>query len=255
KPKHLKAWSLSCQLAEQIFGNGVNFYLPYYRQATFGTPQNLASEVRATAADDVLRAFDYYMEHYNGGRPFVLAGFSQGACLLVEIIKHLDAATMKRMVVAYAVGGSVSAQDLKHSNVRLARGATDCGVLVCFNTVADMGDATLGNALFPDNVACINPVNWTTSGRKAVLKSASQPTMPHNPNFPYGTAVEPQDESHDVTVRVDKKRKVLVVDNVNPERYVLPKMSDLFPKGCLHLQELFFYGDMLSRNMHQRIGR
>ena len=251
--KHRRAWELSCQLGKQIFGNGTNFYLPYYRQATFGTPAERADEVRAMAADDVLRAFNYYLEHYNGGRQFVLAGFSQGACLAVEIIKHLDAETLKRMVVAYAVGGRVSASDLKHPNVRLARGATDRGVVVCFNTVADMGDATLGNVLFPDNVACINPVNWVTSEQRAVLKSQSEATQAHDPHFPYGTAVVAHDAKRPVTVRIDKSKQVLVVDNIDPDPYMLPKMSDTFPRGCLHLQELFFYGKMLSANMQQRI--
>ncbi|MGM9811865.1 MAG: DUF3089 domain-containing protein [Muribaculaceae bacterium] len=251
--KHRRAWELSCQLGKQIFGNGTNFYLPYYRQATFGTPAERAAEVHAIAAGDVLRAFDYYLEHYNGGRQFVLAGFSQGACLLVEIIKHLNAETIKRMVVAYAVGGSVSASDLKHPNVRLARGATDRGVVVCFNTVADMGDATLGNVLFPDNMACINPVSWVTSQQRAVLKSQSEATQAHDPHFPYGTAVVASDAKRPVTVRIDKSKQVLVVDNIDPDPYMLPKMSDMFPRGCLHLQELFFYGKMLSANMQQRI--
>lgn len=252
--KHRRAWELSCQLAKQIFGNGTNFYLPYYRQATFGTPAERAAEVRAMAADDVLRAFDYYLEHYNGGRQFVLAGFSQGACLLVEIIKHLNAETLKRMVVAYAVGGRVSASDLNHPNVRLASSATDRGVVVCFNTVADMGDATLGNVLFPDNVACINPASWVTSEQRAVLKSQSGATQAHDPHFPYGTAVVASDAKRPVTVRIDKSKQVLVVDNIDPDPYMLPKMSDMFPRGCLHLQELFFYGKMLTANMQQRIG-
>ena len=45
--KHRRAWELSCQLAQQIFGMNTNLYLPYYRQATFGTPSERAAEVRA----------------------------------------------------------------------------------------------------------------------------------------------------------------------------------------------------------------
>ena len=253
-PKHRRAWELSCQLAQQIFGQNANMYLPYYRQATFGTPSERAAEVRGTAAGDVLRAFDYYLEHYNGGRNFVLAGFSQGACMLVEIIKHMQPDVLRRMVVAYAVGGSVSANDLNHPNVRPARSATDSGVVVCFNTVADMGDATPGNVLFPDNVVCINPVSWTTSEQRAVLKSRSEPALPHDPRLPYGTSVTASNANRAVTVRIDTQKHVLVVDNIDPDPYMLPKMSDMFPRGCLHLQELFFYSKMLTANMQQRIG-
>ena len=61
------------------------------------------------------------------------------------------------------------------------------------------------------------------------------------------------DANRPVTVRIDTQKHVLVVDNIDPDPYMLPKMSDMFPRGCLHLQELFFYGKMLSANMQQRI--
>ena len=62
-----------------------------------------------------------------------------------------------------------------------------------------------------------------------------------------------QDDAKRRGVRIDTKKQVLVVDNIDPDPYMLPKMSDMFPRGCLHLQELFFYGKMLSANMQQRI--
>ena len=86
-----------------------------------------------------------------------------------------------------------------------------------------------------------------------MLKSQSEATQAHDPHFPYGTAVVAHDAKRPVTVRIDTKKQVLVVDNIDPDPYMLPKMSDMFPRGCLHLQELFFYGKMLSANMQQRI--
>ena len=100
--KHRKAWLLSCRLAKDIFGNGTNLFLPYFRQATFGSPSTpaQADSIRSIARDDVLAAFEHYMKHYNRGRRFILAGFSQGACLLVDIVKSLDSQALSRMVAA-----------------------------------------------------------------------------------------------------------------------------------------------------------
>lgn len=68
----------------------------------------------ANARKDVVSAFRYYMENDNQGRPFILAGHSQGAKAIVELIKHtLTAEQLDRMVAAYAFGFSISTDKLK----------------------------------------------------------------------------------------------------------------------------------------------
>ena len=52
------------------------------------------------AMGDVREAFRYYIENLNEGRPFVLAGFSQGAQALVELLKELPESLHERMVAA-----------------------------------------------------------------------------------------------------------------------------------------------------------
>lgn len=252
--KHRKAWILSCHLAKDIFGNGTNLYLPYYRQTTFGSPSApaQADSIRAIARGDVLAAFEHYMKHYNHGRRFILAGFSQGACLLVDIVKSLDSEALSRMVAAYAVGGNVTRNDLRHPNVKAAHGATDTGVIVCFNSWTKMSGEKPRNVLFPDNVVCINPITWSNSSRRAILLPAGSTAKAHDPNFPYGTAVVPATDGAAVTVAVDKSNHMLMVDGIDPNVYSLPKMSNYFPLGSLHLQELFFYADALRNNVKVR---
>ena len=192
------------------------------------------------------------MKHYNHGRRFILAGFSQGACLLVDIVKSLDSRALSRMVAAYTVGGNVTRSDLKHPNVKAARSATDTGVIVCFNSWTKMSGEKPRNVLFPHNVVCINPITWSTSSRKATLLPAGSTPKAHDPNFPYGTAVVPATEGAAVTVAVDKSNHMLMVEGIDPKVYSLPKMSNYFPLGSLHLQELFFYADALRKNVKVR---
>jgi len=252
--KHLEAWRLSCELAQDIFGEDTNFYLPYYRQTTFGAPSEgqRADSIRAIAVNDVIESFDYYLANYNHGRRFILAGFSQGALMLIHLLKHMDDATYHRMIAAYAIGGCVTNEDLMHNHVKLAQGEKDKGVVICFNTVADMKKKTHTNLLFPENIACINPVNWTTGTKKAVLKAKKTPVEPDDPNFPYGTAVVPAKKNKKVTVRIDLEKKLLVVKGLSLERYHLDFMNDMFPLGILHLQEPFFYAEHLKRNIKVR---
>ena len=251
---HLDAFKLSCELAQDIFGEGTNFYLPYYRQTTFGAPDEgeQGDSIRAIAIKDVIDSFDYYLANYNQGRRFILAGFSQGALMLVHLLKHMDDATYNRMIAAYAIGGSITKEDLLHKHVKLAQGEKDKGVVICFNTVADMKKNTHSNLLFPNNIACINPVNWTTGTKKAILKAKNTPVEQDDPNFPYGTAVVPAKKNKKVTVRINLEKKLLVVKGLSLERYHLDFMNDMFPLGYLHLQEPFFYAEHLKKNIKVR---
>jgi len=67
-----------------------NIYAPYYRQADALYVLGLMPAERETAIDlipakDVKAAFYYYIDHYNNGRPFILAGHSQGSMVLLNL--------------------------------------------------------------------------------------------------------------------------------------------------------------------------
>ena len=81
----------SIRLAHALFGKYCRFYAPYYRQVTMESWMVAHEETErryAVAHGDVVQAFDYYMTHYNAGRPFILAGHSQGAKAVIELLKH-----------------------------------------------------------------------------------------------------------------------------------------------------------------------
>ena len=76
---------------DRILGGDLNFFSPFYRQVTMETyTDNELIESRfPLAMEAVRRAFRQYVDHLGGGRPFVLAGFSQGAEALVELLKEM----------------------------------------------------------------------------------------------------------------------------------------------------------------------
>lgn len=255
---HREAWRLSAELADTIFATKANLFLPYYRQGTFGTPDaktyNAAADMART---DALAAFDYYLKHINQGRPFILAGFSQGAKMVVQALKHMDDEAYQRLIAAYVIGYGITADDtirgknhLQH--ILLAQDSTARGVTVCFNSVTT--PAAIAKGLCDGNIACINPVSWTTTSAPATLLKAGAVPAKDDARFPYGTAAAPATEGGEVTVSIDQQHKVLIVKGLDTKRYFLPALSTMFPEGNLHLQELFFYGDILRRNVLLRSG-
>lgn len=261
--KHRKAWQLSAELADTIFATEARLYLPYYRQATFGTPNEAAYKAASdTARADVINAFKHYMAYNNAYRPFVLAGFSQGARMVTELLKAMDDDTYSKMIAAYIVGYGITAADtMPHPNlylpgnhrlqhIRMATDAASRGVTVCFNSVAKI--EAVNKELCGMNIACINPVSWTTESRPATLLAAGASPKKDDSRFPYGTAVVARSKDVPVTVSVNKELKVLVVDGLDTPRYTLPSLKDMFPEGNLHLQELFFYAEHLRENVKLR---
>ena len=73
--------------APQAFVDLTNLYEPYYRQrnlcALSGLDHRGFMEYQyGVQRTDVYAALDYYFAHYNQGRPFILAGYSQGSMMI-----------------------------------------------------------------------------------------------------------------------------------------------------------------------------
>ena len=75
------------------FGSQCRVFAPLYRQITLSALRSVLAGRpvtidRALAYNDVLDAWNYYLEHENKGRGVVLIGHSQGSFVLTELIKN-----------------------------------------------------------------------------------------------------------------------------------------------------------------------
>ena len=94
-----------------IFNGVGRVYAPRYRQAhleSFYTRKEEANAEKALelAFLDVVTAFEYYMNEYNQGRPFIIAAHSQGALHAARLVREVIemSETYDQMVAAYLVG-------------------------------------------------------------------------------------------------------------------------------------------------------
>jgi hypothetical protein len=92
-------------------------FAPRYRQASLYTSLTLfddALEAREFAYRDVRAAFDEYLNRFNGGRPFIVAGVEQGGVLASRLLDEViapDERLKRRLVAAYLQETIVPAEE------------------------------------------------------------------------------------------------------------------------------------------------
>jgi len=159
-------------IKSSVFEEATNLFIPLYRQAsmrlageTWKKTGSIEEAIKSTPYSDITAALDYYFEHYNQGRPFVIAGHSQGSAILRHVLKnffkqHPD--RYERMVAAYAIGYSITKGDLEaNPHMKFATGETDTGVIISWHAEGpkSVGSTFLSAAMLPNGIS-INPLNW-----------------------------------------------------------------------------------------------
>jgi hypothetical protein len=148
------------------FSGCCNIYAPRYREANifsyFVGSSADRDEVLGFAYQDVKRAFEYYLQHDNQGRPFIIAGHSQGSHharrLLNEVIDSSD--LHQRMVAAYMIGSIIIPvspswfDSLDH--ISPCEAADDLHCVVAWDTMPQ-GAPALER---PEPSLCTNPLSW-----------------------------------------------------------------------------------------------
>lgn len=222
---------------EQLLSGELNFYAPYYRQCSLQSfvSDSLIAARMPMPTDDVRRAFAHYLSHENKGRPFILAGFSQGAMIALELLREMNDTTFGRMAAAYIIGASIPQRMLDECpRIKPAQRADDIGVTICYNSVRDASCA-----IWPRSAVAINPVNWRTDGTPATFETEPSPFVP----------IERQQKDR-LTVSLDTASNLLIVNGYTSSDYVLPLIGK---EGNYHSREIWLYRDQLRENIQQRV--
>lgn len=232
-----------------VFENSTNIFAPYYRQMSTKVKMPKAANMLATdtkefkiGADDVVDAFDYYINNLNNNRPFIIAGHSQGTMALIELIKNkfgTSETLRNKLVAAYLIGYTVTDSDLKQSGLKAAQKEDDCGVIITYNT---QSTTSKGGPMLLPGAHCINPLNWKTDtsfAEKSLNKGAIF--------FNDATGEKKREIENYCCAQIDPISKALttnIVDTLNIGPY---------SEGVYHRYDYSFWYKNLAENVQKRI--
>ena len=236
------------QIQTAVFDESCNVFMPYYRQISMPKP---GSDYRAiidyVSKFDATDALDYYLNNLNQGRPFIIAGHSQGASVVIALLenymtKHPEA--LKRMVAAYPIGFAVTKDWRAKTGRKFAEGATDTGVIVSWNTEGPANLKENNMTLAPGGIS-INPINWKRDDTPATVKE-NLGSLTYD-----GKLVTPGIAD----ARVDTVRGSLVVSSIaEKELYTIPADgAAMFGPESYHLHDYGFFFNNFKQNVADRI--
>ena len=152
-----------------IFNGAGKVYAPRYRQmhlygfyAKKETAKTAGAKAYQLAYQDIKAAFEYYLKHYNHGRPIIIAAHSQGAGHGITLVKEFFDGTdlQQQFVAAYLVGWPIKKDEFK--TISVCQSATDVNCFCSWRTFK--------NGCFPDKykdnsgeVMVTNPLSWQTN--------------------------------------------------------------------------------------------
>ncbi|MBE7019233.1 MAG: DUF3089 domain-containing protein [Ruminococcaceae bacterium] len=231
-----------------IYEDVARIYAPYYRQATFPV-YSLSEEEQekylSIAYEDVKQAFLFYADQTDASRPLILAGFSQGADLIIRLMKDLfdEPQYQRRLVAAYAIGWKLTEDEVaEYPHLKPAKGETDTGVIVAFNS--EDKDITSSLIIGEDEKTySINPLNWKTTSEVA------DKTLNQGACFTDYSGNIKEEIPNLTGAYIDEERGALKVTDVKPEDYP----GKLFDDGIYHLYDYQFFFRNLQENVAKRL--
>jgi len=234
-----------------VFIEDCNIYAPFYRQVNAAYALTLSDEeaddlLRYSASQDPSAALDYYFENYNNGKPFILAGHSQGSQILTMILsdymkEHPE--HYKNMIAAYVIGYSVTDKYLAaNPHLKFAEGADDTGVIISYNTEGP-ANKDQHNAVVTDGAISINPINWkkddTYASKEENLGSLN---------------IDGEIEKNLADAKIDLERGVVVCETADSAVYAIPEAAHaLFGSESYHGYDYGLYYMNLRENAKVRI--
>ena len=235
------------------FETYANVFAPYYRQAdanyTLSLPEDQREKViGGIPTSDAVAAFGYYIQHYNQGRPFILAGHSQGSNVLIHLLSGYmrdNPEVYQRMIAAYVIGYPVTATYLTNNpHLKFARGPDDTGVIISYNTQAPSVVPPHNPVVSTIVGLVINPITWTRTESEATTAEGLGSIMPDSLTSKFQPVPQYAD------ARVDINKGVLICTSADSNE--LYKYTKPFGKGVYHSFDYPFYFFNIRANAQNR---
>ena len=235
------------QIQTAVFDESCNVFMPYYRQISMPKPgSDYSAIIDYVSGFDATDALDYYLTNLNQGRPFIIAGHSQGASTVIALLENymtIHPEALSRMVAAYPIGFAVTKDWLAKTGLKFAEGATDTGVIVSWNTEGP-GNLKADNMTLAPGGISINPINWKRDDTYASVKENLGSLTVEGKLVTPGIA----------DARVDTVRGCVIVTTADAKLYAIPaEGAQMFGPECYHLHDYGFFFNNLKQNVADRI--
>lgn len=167
------AESETAEVQAARFSSVCRVWAPMYRQVTLAALFTSGLPAINTAYTSLTSAWQYYLDHFNDGRPVIFIGHSQGAAMLIRLIANqVDPvpAVRARLVAAVLAGGNLQVPTgatvgatFKH--IPLCTSATTAGCAIAFST---FGSPPAADSLFgrPGTGVSLQSLQLTSSGQQ-----------------------------------------------------------------------------------------
>lgn len=157
-----------------VFNASCRVFAPRYRQAhikAFYIDKEIAKSYFDTAFEDIKNAFDYYLSHYNNGRPIIIAGHSQGTVHAARLLKTYfdDKPLGKKLVAAYLIGMPVPLNYF--SSINLCRNKNQTGCYVSWRTYYKGYEPMEEKNKNTIEYGVVNPLNWESINHQYISKN------------------------------------------------------------------------------------
>ena len=154
------------------FNGSCKVYAPRYRQAAYNAYFSLTSpdamKAFELAYEDIKNAFQYYLDHYNNGRPIIIAGHSQGTTMAKWLLRDFFDGTplQNQLVCAYLIGMPVYKNEF--TSIPPCDSANQIGCYITWRSYV-AGNEPKPKFIAPDkeNVVVNNPLTYTRDAQLA----------------------------------------------------------------------------------------
>lgn len=156
-----------------VFNKQCRVFAPRYRQAHiknfFRKDKEKAAIAFDTAYADLKKAFEYYLDRWNSGRPLIIAGHSQGGMMAERLLKdYFENKVMhNKLVVAYILGWPVTKQYF--TAMEMCKDSIQTSCLCSWRTLR-RGYIPAYMKKEKGNSYATNPLIWTTDNTYASKK-------------------------------------------------------------------------------------
>ncbi|OSZ81335.1 hypothetical protein CAP36_08900 [Chitinophagaceae bacterium IBVUCB2] len=162
-----------------VFNQQSRVFAPRYRQAHitnfFSKDKEKAAAAFEFAYEDVKKAFEYYLQNWNGKRPIIIASHSQGSLLAERLLKEFfEGKTLQnRLVVAYIIGWPVPKDYF--TTLKMCADSLQTGCICSWRTFRKgyvpsymkKENSSQKNSFGNGNSFVTNPLTWTTDSTYA----------------------------------------------------------------------------------------